>query len=260
MGTFIGSAAAERDGYGQIQALSVSPDGGRLAVARVQYQSASGAGVAVYSTSTGRLLGHTPSTNSDLVAYSPNGRYLAVATYAGPTVAVGSLQLLDSDTLRAVRRFTSFPGDEVSAAAFSPDGSDIAYGYGDGSASLIDTATGAPIANLYGASAAVTSISFSSDGAFAATAAADGSGPVILLDEHPPGREYGFDDVEDILLLRSGRSALAFWFRDWGFFRCNRFGGFRFWSGSFLCFQSLPFGSCAQRGFHLVICIRHIYY
>ena len=63
----------------------------------------------------------------------------------------------------------------VTAVAFSPDGTRILTGSGDGTARLWDAATGTTVATLAGHTAPVTTVAFSPDGTHVLTGSGDGT-------------------------------------------------------------------------------------
>ena len=105
------------------------------------------------------------------LAYSPDGRILAVST------TLGSLWLLDAET--GVRR-AALPLlhlDEIRGLAFSPDGLLLASGGLDGTVTLVDLASGRSHLTLPGrrGGAPVHSVAFSPDGRTLAAGRFDGS-------------------------------------------------------------------------------------
>ncbi|MGQ9733976.1 MAG: WD40 repeat domain-containing protein, partial [Candidatus Bipolaricaulia bacterium] len=78
------------------------------------------------------------------VAFSPDGRYLAVGTSGG-----SSVQLIDTSSWRVVRTFESHSWS-VFSVAFSPDGKLLASGSGDWTIKLWEVSTGDLIRTLRG--------------------------------------------------------------------------------------------------------------
>src|SRR6185437_11222650 len=80
-------------------------------------------------------------------------------------------------TLKRVPRFRAVQNPDVqpTAAAFSPDGTELAYGFADGTAGLVDAASGQAIETYSGDSAVVATVSFRPDGRVVATGSADGT-------------------------------------------------------------------------------------
>jgi WD40 repeat protein len=63
----------------------------------------------------------------------------------------------------------------INAVAYSPNGQFIAFGSQDGTVTLLDAASGEPLATLRGHTAAVTGLAFSPDSILIATAGDDGA-------------------------------------------------------------------------------------
>jgi WD40 repeat protein/transcriptional regulator with XRE-family HTH domain len=105
-------------------------------------------------------------TGLSAVAYSPDGRQLATASYANTT------KLWDTAGGQELRSFQTGPVDQL---VFSPDGTRLATSFTDlPVAKLWDTDTGEQLLSLSGHKAGINSIAFSPDGARLATASADG--------------------------------------------------------------------------------------
>jgi WD40 repeat protein len=98
------------------------------------------------------------------VAYSPDGKWLAVGTSSG-------ISIFDSQTLTQKRFITT--GVWVRSLIFSPDGATIAAGLFDGTARFWGLSTGQEIRTFTGHDGWVRSVAFSLDGELFATAADD---------------------------------------------------------------------------------------
>jgi WD40 repeat protein len=157
--------------YGHPSAIAFSRDGGRIAIG---FDSpGNGPGLLVYDLARGQIARST-ATPTGTVAFSPDGRTLAVGQILP---AGGSFVMLNPATLRAVPAFRAITNPDVSpsAAAFSPDGTQLAYGFADGTAGLASATSGEAIDTYSGATAAITAVSFRPDGRLVATGSADGT-------------------------------------------------------------------------------------
>jgi RNA polymerase sigma factor (sigma-70 family) len=118
------------------------------------------------------------------VAYSPDGRTLALAFGAG------MIQLLDVATGKA-RAALEGQTHRANSVVFSPDGKTLAAGNGDGTIQLWNATTGKELALLRGLRGPVNSVVFSPDG----KTLASGSG--ALLD---PARPWDRRDAGEVRL------------------------------------------------------------
>ena len=163
-----------------------SPDGTQLAVTEDTER------VTIIEVGTGKVLqvlpGHTG--GSHRVAYSRDGRFLAVACGSILTENHGSLRIWDVSAGRVLR---SLEGHSkiVWDVAFSPDGRRLATASFDQKVKLWDPSTGQEALTLHGHTNTVGGIAFSPDGRRLATASEDGT--VRIWDAspitEPPPRE-----------------------------------------------------------------------
>jgi WD40 repeat protein len=208
-----------------IQALAFSPNGALLAAAgktpppRLGLLSAvplATATMAMWRVGTGRLLGPpadlgagNSANGSDAVAFSPDGRLVAV------TLLAGGVRIFDASTGRDLRTLAD-RGDDTISVAFSPRGM-LASGTLGGNVDMWNPASGKRLALLFAdAAAPVTAVAFDPTGqSFATAGDQDGSikvwstasfqqeGPRLLSDpgatsavvfEPAGGGLFAFDD------------------------------------------------------------------
>ncbi len=110
------------------------------------------------------LSGHTDWLSD--VAFSPDGRYLATASYDN------SVKLWDAQTGRELRTFTDH-SRVVNGVAFSPDSQRLASGGDDGFIIVRDIATGERLAVMNGNDGAIRAVAFSPDNVHLAAANAN---------------------------------------------------------------------------------------
>jgi WD40 repeat protein len=146
-----------------LRALAVSPDGTRIAA-----QDRDGT-LRIAEAATGRQVDSTrlPSIGArGGLAYSPDGRWLAVAADHS------SVGLWDTQQHRLAARWAGHVG-AIYSIAFSPDGRRLISAGEDRTVRLWDTATGAPLAVLQGHTDEVFTAVFHPDGARVASAGRD---------------------------------------------------------------------------------------
>jgi WD40 repeat protein len=158
-------------GESGLDVVALSRDGRRVAVGGFP-------GLALLDTATGRVLA-TAYLHRTVwwVAFSPHGSQLAVAS--GPELPGayddGTIALLDPRTLATRRVLRRIDANTFTTVAFSPDGTKLAYGGGDGSAGVIELPSGAQSIALPGHVTYVYQVAFSPNGRQLATAAGDGT-------------------------------------------------------------------------------------
>ena len=104
-------------------------------------------------------------------AISPDGRYILVTRDNADHT--GNVSLIDA--MSGKSRFSVSTSRSVTASDFSPDGTMIAVGYGDGSIELLAPHSGMRPHLLPGHSASITKLSFSPDAMRLASASYDGT-------------------------------------------------------------------------------------
>jgi hypothetical protein len=125
---------------------AVSPDGRRVAVAQFLTETAqvrdvaTGAHVATLSAPApaGPLVATPADRPMGTVAYSPDGKYLALCIAAPRQAAVPTL--FDAETYDVRARFVAHPLNRAYTLAFSPDSRALALGTQDGQVKLFDVA------------------------------------------------------------------------------------------------------------------------
>ena len=147
---------------------------------RLLFVGGQDASVHVYDAATRRLVHRiiAPQPGSswpEIVAVSRSGRELAVAypsTAQDETSAV-SISYTPS-TWRRQSTLMTLPDVEITALAYSPDGSRLAIGAADGTASVWSVATKQELVSYDGPTGAISSIAFTPDGGSVLTASDDG--------------------------------------------------------------------------------------
>ena len=134
------------------------------------------------------------------VAFSPDGKTLAVGSGTAAASGTGTVQLWDVATRRQIGVIQAGDGGGVSALAFSPDGKTLATGTWDGTVSLWDVTTrrpaGAPLISGepvtgspgLGPGVEIKSLAFGRGGTTIAAARSDGT---VRLWDVATGRQAG---------------------------------------------------------------------
>ena len=107
------------------------------------------------------------------MAYSPDGKLLAVATGDGETSAAGAIAILDAETLRQRTVLTGHTR-AIETIAFAPDGKTLASSSGDATVRLWDPASARELAVLR-SDVPVAGLAFAPDGRTLAGGLQDGS-------------------------------------------------------------------------------------
>ena len=153
--------------------VAFSPDG------RLVFVGGEDSSVHVYNAATGRLVHRilAPQRGSswpEVVAVSPSGRQLAVAYPLTAQDAASAVSIYSTSTWRKQSTVMTLPQVQISALAFSPDGSRLAIGAEDGTSSVWSVDTKQELVSYDGPTAAITSIAFMPDGDSVLTASDDG--------------------------------------------------------------------------------------
>jgi WD40 repeat protein len=144
---------------GSISAITLSPDGQRLAVAHPNL-------IILLNTDTGEVIQKLRASQTKVVCLSlDNSQTLAAANEDG------SIQVWDLASGQLTRTITS--GIKITALRFAPAGGTLASAAQDGSVSVWDLQTGTSRLQLKKHSAAVSAIAFSADGNLIATGGED---------------------------------------------------------------------------------------
>jgi WD40 repeat protein len=152
--------------------IAFSPDG------RLLFVGAQDASLHIYDASTGRLIHRIlgppqQQSNSwpDVVAVNPDGKSVAIAYPVGSNAVVSTYSI---STWRRQFTLMTLPEVEISALAFSPDGTRLGIGAEDGIAGVWSVSTRQELVSYDGPTAAIDSIQFTPDGNSVLTASDDG--------------------------------------------------------------------------------------
>jgi WD40 repeat protein len=187
----------------------VRPDGRRLVVSGRRR-------ILVVDTRSGRVLASDDQADGTVTwsAYTPDGRYLLTAEspQRPANFRRGAVHVYDANTLAFVRAIDGGTTFDV-----SPDGRQLAFGTTDGTAGVLDLATGRRVVIFPAQRAPIVQVAFSPDGHRVATAAGDGSVLVWRADHGeaavvPTGAagagELAFGSAVVAALRRDGRSVV----------------------------------------------------
>ena len=178
-----------------------SPDG------RLLFAGGQDASVHVYDAGTGRLIHRIlaparVTSSPEVVAVSPNGRQLAVAYPVSAQNATYAVSIYSTSTWREQSTLLTLPDVQITALAFSPDGSRLAIGAFDGTAGVWSIPTKQELVSYDGPTAAISSIDFTPDGNSVLTASGDGVARIW--------RAIGIEQSFQMLPLTGTPAQLAF--------------------------------------------------
>ncbi|MQY03692.1 WD40 repeat domain-containing serine/threonine protein kinase [Actinomadura macrotermitis] len=145
---------------GSMSAVAFSPHGDLLAAAGHR------GSVQVWDTITGRLLRALDAMPANAVAFSPDGRTLAVGEYGNP--GVNGVRLWDTGTWRRKGMLSGPP--DVQAVAFSPDGTALAAASASGSAIWVWNLADQRVTAKLSTPAGVAALAYSPDSGLLAAA------------------------------------------------------------------------------------------
>ena len=150
-----------------------SPDG------RLLFAGGLDASVYVYDAATDRMIRrirapHPVNSGEEVAAVSPNGRQLAVAYPVSAPPGSYAVSIYSTSTWRQQSTLMTLADVQITALAFSPDGSRLAIGAADGTAGVWSVPTKQELASYDGPTAAINSIGFTPDGKSVLTASDDG--------------------------------------------------------------------------------------
>jgi len=135
-----------------------SPDGSHLAVSTKKV-------LQIWNVKKGKMIRTIDTRSSVSTAFSPNGRFIAVADGQRAT-------LYDIASGKGILNFIGHSG-AIWSVAFSPNGIYLVTASEDKTAKVWEVATGRPLRSLTGHSADVNSAKFSPDGRYIATGSSD---------------------------------------------------------------------------------------
>lgn len=146
---------------------------------RLLFVGGQDASVHVYDAATRRLVHRiiAPQPGSswpEIVAVSRSGRELAVAYASTAQDETSAVSIYSTSTWRRQSTLMTLPDVEITALAYSPDGSRLAIGAADGTASVWSVATKQELVSYDGPTGAISSIAFTPDGGSVLTASDDG--------------------------------------------------------------------------------------
>lgn len=162
-----------------VRGLAFSPNGRELA-------SGDWRALRIFDVATGRERMSLPGADILLsgpthVAYSPDGRFIVTSEYIHPASSDssgGRLRIVDAGDGHEIA--TVFDGGDITSAAYSPDGTRIAVGRGDGRVRVWNALTLEPTLDIPGGGRSLGAVTFSPDGRQLATSSPNQT--AVILD------------------------------------------------------------------------------
>jgi WD40 repeat protein len=174
---------------GPVWGAAFTPDGSRLAATWQADQA-----VRIYDLDSGRRVAETAPVPAALAtSFSPDGRRLAVATFAGPGL------VLDA---RSGRRLFDLAGAPSPSVAWSPNGRWIATAGQDRRVRVLDARTGRVRFTLAGHTSDVVSVDWSADSRRLASGSSDGTAKVWAV---------AADEAREVLSLSAQERGGGLW-------------------------------------------------
>lgn len=171
--------------------LAYSPDGRFIAAGQALTQRLKGVSIYVWDSKTGALVKNItgpfpidkPANSVTYLAFSPDGRYLAVGYYGNFPHPGDNIYLYDTRSWTPIKSFGDAKAPAQGGLIFSPDGQRIAQGTLGGEIRIWDVATGQLVREIKAHSAYhIYAISYSPNGKWIASCTQRGA-TVISRDE-----------------------------------------------------------------------------
>lgn len=168
---------------GGSQGIAYGPDGHFIAAGQAFTQSLKGVSIFVWDAKTGVLVKSItgpfpidkPANSVTYLAFSPDGRYLAVGYYGNFPYPGDNIYLYDTRSWAPFKSFGDAKAPAKGGFVFSPDGQHIAHGTLSGEIRIWGVASGQLIRTIVAHSDHVESFAYSPDGKRIVSGTATGS-------------------------------------------------------------------------------------
>ena len=166
-------------------------------------------GIVIYDYVTRRIVAKLQLQDAYALAYAPDGKQLAVGFQSA--AGTGTVELLNGRTLAVDPSFHPIrdPFENVGDVAWSLDGRYLAYGFEDGSAGVVDGATGRLVQSYSASTSTVLGLAISPDDRLLLTSSQDGTAEAFTTRSRGLLRTIRAGSIAQLAITRGGFVVIA---------------------------------------------------